>query len=52
MNKLLIWNRLSLDHGEIQELVDCVSEMKDVKCVCFKNESLHLSRNIIDDESV
>jgi len=40
--------RLSYDDGEFRELLDSISELVDVKCVCFKNESLHLSLNLID----
>jgi len=41
----LYFRRLSLDGGEIQELRDKIAELKDIQCVCFKNESLHISFN-------
>ena len=38
--------RLSLDDEEISELLEKISQLEVLKCVCFKKESLHISLNL------
>jgi len=40
---------LSLDREEIQELVGHISEIEQLNCVLFKNESLHVSLDRTDE---
>ncbi len=40
--------RLSLDEEELRELLDNISELKDVRCILFRNESLHLSLDLAE----
>jgi len=42
-------SRLSLDDEELRELLDNISGLKHVRCILFRNESLHLSLDLVTE---
>jgi len=43
----IFFSRLNIEDEELQELLDDISQFPDLKCICFKNESLHLSKGFV-----
>jgi len=37
--------RLSLDDEELNELMECLSNMRELRCILFQKQSLHFSKN-------
>jgi len=48
MRRIIELSRLGFDQFEIQELLDQISEFRDLKCVSFKDKSLYIFLNVAD----